>query len=78
MKCKTLRREFHICLSISTFGNNVMAHRLAGFLASLLAGATWLQTDLPHFTSPLPIMVASPRRLPVGLLPHMRHFMDKR
>jgi hypothetical protein len=55
-----------------------MAHGLPGFLPSHLAGAAGLQTDLPHFGRPLPVMVTAPRRLPVGLLPNMRHFMGKR
>src|SRR5205085_12145319 len=77
MECKTLRRKFHIYLSISAFRDNVMAHRLPGFLASRLTGACRLQADLPHFTRPLPVMITFARGFPVSLLPHMRHFMGK-
>jgi hypothetical protein len=55
-----------------------MAHSLPGFLTSRLAGAAGLQTDLPHFRRPLPVMVTAARRPPVGLLPDMRHFMGER
>ncbi len=55
-----------------------MTHRLAGFLATWLTGACWLQTELPHFTRPLPVMVTAPRGFPVGLLPDMRHLMGER
>jgi hypothetical protein len=78
MELKTSFSEFCICLGVATSGDNVMAHFLPGFLASWLGGTAGLQTDLPHFSRPLPVMVTAARRLPVGLLPDMRHFMGKR
>src|SRR5882724_527312 len=77
MELKTCSSQLCIGLRVAATRDNEMAYRLPGFLSSLLTGATWLQPDLPHFTCPLPIMVASPRRLTVGLLPDMRHFMGK-
>src|SRR6266581_814316 len=78
MKRKTLSRQFCIRLRVAAVRDNIMAHRLAGFLATWLTGACWLQTELPHFTRPLPVMITFARGLPVGLLPHMGKFMDCR
>ena len=55
-----------------------MRHALAGFLASGFAGRGGLQADLLHLRGPLPVMVGTARRLAVGLLPDMRHFMGER
>jgi len=75
IELKTLSRQCSICLGISAVSDNIMAHRLAGFLATWLTGTAWLQADLTPFTHPLPIMVASPRWLHESLLPYMRHLM---
>ena len=39
MERKTLRRQFCIHLRIAAVRDNIMAHRLAGFLATWLTGA---------------------------------------
>src|ERR1035441_3080861 len=74
---KTSRLQLGVCLRVGTFGDDVVRHVLARFLPAWLAGCRGMQAYLRHLRGPLPIVIAASRRLAVGLLPDMRHFMGE-
>src|SRR4051812_12787686 len=54
-----------------------MAHRLPGLFSSRLSGVCRDKPNLPHFRSPLSVVIPFPRRLPKVMLPQMGHFMGE-
>ena len=55
-----------------------MRHLLADFLAARLAGVGGNEADLPHLGGPWLVVVATPRRLALMVLPQMHHLVHER
>src|SRR3954469_21476704 len=72
-----LSQKFCSSLRISPILSNEMAHRLPGLFSSRLSGVSRDQPNLPHFRSPLSVMIPFSRRLSKVMLPQMGHFMGE-
>ena len=55
-----------------------MAHLVPGLLTAFGAGRRGLEADRLHLLGPLAVVVATPPRLTVVVLPEMNHFVNQR